>query len=59
MTDNAALLGMQQQQQQPDTPSTNSAQPPSHVDNPQRPLRGSPAVMPQPTPPETTPHPGF
>jgi hypothetical protein len=32
---------------------------PSHVDRPQNPLPGNPPVMPEPTPPETKPHPGI
>jgi hypothetical protein len=32
---------------------------PGHIENPQQPLPGKPPAMPQPTPPETKPHPGF
>lgn len=32
---------------------------PSHVDRPHNPLPGNPPVMPEPTPPETKPHPGL
>lgn len=62
MADNAALLRMQQQQQQqPNVPQPSPAlsPQPSHVDRPQNPLPGNPPVMPQPTPPETDPHPGI
>jgi hypothetical protein len=32
---------------------------PNRVDRPQNPLPGNPPVMPEPTPPETKPHPGL
>lgn len=62
MNDHHALLRMQQQQQQPadePKPSPALAPQPSHIDRPQNPLPGSAPVMPEPTPPETRPHPGI
>ncbi|WP_156374292.1 hypothetical protein [Pseudorhodoferax sp. Leaf274] len=55
------LRVQQQQQQQPNSPVPSPAlsPQPGHVDRPQNPLPGNPPVMPQPTPPETAPHPGF
>lgn len=45
----------------PRQPETSPALPPqpSHVDQPQNPLPGNPPAMPEPTPPETKPHPGL
>lgn len=64
MADTTALLRTQQQQQQQQQPQAPQPSPalspqPSHVDDPQQPLPGNPPVMPEPTPPETKPHPGF
>lgn len=62
MADNAALLRVQQQQQQQPglpRPSPALSPQPDHVDRPQHPLPSNPPVMPQPTPPETPPQPGL
>lgn len=47
--------------EQPGLPEPSPGLPPrpGHIDSPQHPLPGNPPVMPQPTPPETTPHPGL
>jgi hypothetical protein len=55
------IRGLEATPDQPGLPEPSPGLPPQpgHIDNPQHPLPGNPPVMPQPTPPETTPHPGL